>query len=403
MKYELKNEYLERLKKELNHNDYNLYLSCFDNEETHGMSINYIKLKKSSIDINYLIDRFSLKEVFKNERYGYYIYDKNELSFRGIFPGKDPLYHVGLYYIQEPSAANVLNNVTINKGDVVLDLCASPGGKTSQILYSLDKEDGGFLVSNEIDVGRVKALNSNIERLGFDNVAITSSNSKTLLDSFPEYFDKIVVDAPCSGEGMMRKSDEARKQWSDALIKSCARIQKSLVEDAYYMLKKGGQLVYSTCTFSKEEDEEVVDNLLKMHNDLLIIKSEKSYPFNSLGEGQFYAIIKKNGCDSIKLAIPTKNLFNKTKLIRYGVSEFSIDNGIKKPTHESSHCESIIFENEIELDDIEVIKYLKGEVIKKELDFTGFCKVTYKKLGLGIAKYVNGVLKNHYPKGLRLY
>ena len=403
MKDELKREYLERLKNDLSEKDYYLYLSSFDNEETHGMTINFIKLNQSSIDIKFLIDKFSLKEVFKTDRYGYYIYDKNELASRAIFPGKDPLYHVGLYYIQEPSAASVLFNVPIKTSDIVLDLCASPGGKSAQILYSLKKEDGGFLVSNEIDYSRVKALNSNIERLGFDNVAITSDNSKKLSNTFNEFFDKILVDAPCSGEGMMRKSEEARKQWSESLVKSCAMIQKNLVEDAYHMLKPGGIFVYSTCTFSKEEDEELIDNLLKNHSDLSIIKSEKCYPFNSLGEGQFYAIISKAGENNIKSIISSKKSFDGIRLIRYGVSEYDIDKGIKKPTHESTHCDSIIFENVVELDDAEVVKYLRGEVIKKELSFSGYCKVTYKNLGLGLAKYVNGVLKNHYPKGLRLY
>lgn len=403
MKFELKNEYLERLKNELNDKEYSLYLNCLDGEETHGMTINFTKLNKSSIDINYLIDRFSLKEIFKNDRYGYYTYDKNDLLSRGIFPGKDPLYHVGLYYIQEPSAANVLGNLSINTSDIVLDMCASPGGKTAQILYSLKKEDGGFLVSNEVDYSRAKILNSNIERLGFENVAIIVASSKELLGKFEDYFDKVLVDAPCSGEGMFRKSIEARQQWSESLVKSCAKTQRELIEDAYSMLKPGGILIYSTCTFSKDEDEEVLDSLLNNHVGAKIIKSEKSYPFNSIGEGQFYAIIKKEDGDTFNHGKPSENSFEGMRLLRYGIREYENEGKHIMPSHESTHCDDIKFDNEIELDDIEVYKYLRGETIKKDLDFNGYCKVTYKKLGLGLAKYVNGVLKNHYPKGLRIF
>lgn len=413
---EIKKEYLERLKENLSANDYELYLKCLDDKETHGMTINYDKFNKSSIDLDYLIKKFELNKVYENKNFGYYTYNKEKLSENGIYPGKDPLYHVGLYYIQEPSAARVLYDVPFEPSDVVLDLCASPGGKSIEALYSLKKENGGFLVSNEIDHKRVKILNSNIERMGFENVAIVSEESKNLVNRFDQFFDKIIVDAPCSGEGMFRKSEDARLQWSEDLVKSCARIQKTLIEDAYNMLKSGGILIYSTCTFSKEEDEEVVDCLLNKYKDLEVIKVEKNYPFNSIGEGQFYAIIKKKGGGNFKTAAPKIDDFKGLNLIRYGVSKFAKDtiyekNKFKskssnddslKLSHESTHVDDMAFENVVDLDDIEVYKYLKGETIKKSLDFNGYCKITYKNLGLGLAKYNNGTLKNHYPKGLRL-
>ena len=413
--HEIKKEYLERLEKSLSAKDYESYLRCFDDKETHGMTINYNKLKKSSIDLDYIVKKFDLNRVYENESFGYYIYDKEKLSMNGIYPGKDPLYHVGLYYIQEPSAAKVMYNVPIKSSDVVLDLCASPGGKSIETLYSLKKEDGGFLVSNEIDRKRVKTLNSNIERMGFENVAIVSEESKNLADRFSDCFDKVIVDAPCSGEGMFRKSEEARLQWSEELVKSCARLQKALVDDAYKMLKNGGVLIYSTCTFSEEEDEDVVDSLVKKYNDLKIICMEKNYPFNSIGEGQFYAIIKKDGINDYKNGVLKKDDFEGLNLIRYGISRFAKDtiyeknNKYKtnkdddiKPSHESTHIDDIVFENVVDLDDTEVYKYLKGETIKKDLNFNGYCKITYKNIGLGLAKYSGGILKNHYPKGLRL-
>ncbi len=406
------------MKKLLGKSSFDQYLNSLKLCATHGMTINFHKLRKSSIDLDYLISKFELFEVYKNQNYAYYTYDKEKLADKGIYPGKDPLHHAGLYYIQEPSAAKVLFEVPFEASDVVLDLCASPGGKTIQALYSLNKNEGGFLVSNEIDYKRAKVLNSNIERMGFDNVAITSAKSQELSNCFNDYFDKIIVDAPCSGEGMFRKSEEARKQWSLSLVKSCASIQRTLVDDAYNMLKRDGILIYSTCTFSKEEDEEVVDYLLNKYSDLELIKMEKSYPFNSLGEGQFYSIIKKAGENGYKTIAPKMEDFSGINIIRYGVREYeeenskdnnksrtnkkSYKNDLMKPTHESTHTDDIEFDNVVDLDDAEIIKYLKGEVIKKDLSFNGYCKITYKNIGIGLAKYTNGVLKNHYPKGLRL-
>lgn len=399
---EIKKEYIERMKSELGSETFDKYLNCLNLSTTHGMTINFNKLKESSVDLDYVINKFELREVFKNDNYAYYTYDKEKLADKGIYPGKDPLYHAGLYYIQEPSAAKVLFEVPFKSSDVILDLCASPGGKSIQALYSLNKNEGGFLVSNEIDYKRVKVLNSNIERMGFDNIAITSAKSQELSNCFNSFFDKIIVDAPCSGEGMLRKSEEARKQWSFSLVKSCSNIQKTLVDDAYNMLKSGGILVYSTCTFSKEEDEEIVDYLLNKYNDLELIKMEKNYPFNSLGEGQFYSIIKKAGEDDYKTIAPKMTDLSGINVIRYGVHEYEKKNNLMKPTHESTHVDDIRFNNVVDLDDIEINKYLKGEVIKKDLSFKGYCKVTYKNMGIGLAKYANGVLKNHYPKGLRL-
>lgn len=407
------------MKNDLNSLDFEKYLNCLELCTTHGMTINLNILKMSSIDLNYVIDKFKLIEVFKNENYAYYTYDKEKLADFGIYPGKDPLYHAGLYYIQEPSSAKVLSEVQFETSDIVLDLCASPGGKSIEVLYSLDKNAGGFLVSNEVNYKRVKILNSNIERMGFENVVITASKSSELLKCFNNYFDKIIVDAPCSGEGMFRKSEEARIQWSFSLVRSCSNIQKELLDDAYNMLKDGGILIYSTCTFSKEEDEEVVDYLLNKYSDLELIKMEKNYPFNSIGEGQFYSIIKKKGLSASKTVAPKMMDLESINVIRYGVREYEEESikeqnnkgsinkkcnkkNIMKPTHESTHINDVRFNNIVDLDDIEIYKYLKGETIKKDLNFNGYCKITYKNMGIGLAKYVNGVLKNHYPKGLRL-
>lgn len=402
MAIELKKEFLERLKSELTAGDFKTYLQSLEQDEKHGLVINLHKLNKSSIDLDYIINKFSAKLVFQNDNFAYIVYDKKALASNGIYPGKDPLYHVGLYYIQEPCASKVLYDVYFEKDDQVLDLCASPGGKTAEVLFSIDKDCGGFLVSNEIDYSRAKVLSSNVERLGIDNVAVVCSDSDNLVNRFIECFDKVIVDAPCSGEGMFRKSEEARMQWSMKLVESMAKIQKKLVEDAYKMLKEGGTLIYSTCTFSKEEDEEVVEYLQNNYDDLTLVKMEKNYPHNSIGEGQFYAILNKGVRTDqyIKNHIDDSNLKG-LNILRNGTDEFTYEGKMEVPTHASTHIDSIKFDNVVDLNDEEVAKYLRGETLKIDLDFKGYCKITYKNLGLGLAKYANGMLKNHYPKGLR--
>ena len=400
MKIDLKKEYLDSVKDILGEEYFNKYLNELEKSDTHGLTINNAKLKKSSIDLQYILDRFDAKLVYSNDDFHYIIYDKNVLMKKSIFPGKDALYHAGLYYIQEPSAAEVIYNFDVKEDDIVLDLCASPGGKSIEALYSLKKEAGGFLVSNEVKYERAKILSSNIERMGFDNVAITCEEVNSLTNIFYDFFDKIIVDAPCSGEGMFRKSEEARNQWSRQLVESCANIQKKILTNAYLMLKNGGEMVYSTCTFNRVEDEEVIDYILKEHNDLEIVKMQKIWPFNSLGEGQFYCILKKGGENAMHYSI-NKKKFDGIRLIRY---KAVLDEKTKYgsvPSHASTHIDDVVFDNVVELDDDEIEKYLKGESIRKELKFSGFCKITYKNLGVGLAKYANGILKNHYPKGLR--
>lgn len=402
MAIEFKKEFLERLKSELSEKEYNDYMHSMEQDEKHGLVINLHKLSNSAIDLDYVIDKFSAKLIFQNENYAYITYDKEKLASNGVYPGKDPLYHVGLYYIQEPCASKVLYDVDIKKDDKVLDLCASPGGKTAEILFSIDKEEGGFLVSNEIEYSRAKVLSSNVERLGIDNVAVICSDSMNLVDRFVEYFDKVIVDAPCSGEGMFRKSEEARLQWSMKLVEAMSKIQKKLIVDAYNMLKQGGTLIYSTCTFSKEEDEEVVKYLLDSYSDMELVKMEKNYPFNSIGEGQFFAILNKGKKEGkcVNGYFDMRNLKG-LNVLRNGTNEFTYEGKIKMPTHASTHVDRIKFDYKVDLDDEEVAKYLRGETLKKDLPFKGYCKITYKNMGLGLAKYANGMLKNHYPKGLR--
>lgn len=403
----IKKEYLDRMKNYLN-DDFEKYLKSLADIETHGLLVNLKKLDKSKLELSDLISLFSAELLFKNDGFAYLQYDKETLMKNGVSVGRHPLYHVGLYYVQEPSAAKPIYEAKINENDAVLDLCASPGGKSIETLCCLNKEKGGFLISNEVESSRVKILLSNIERMGFDNQIVTSEKSEDLANIFHDYFDKVIVDAPCSGEGMFRKSIDARLQWSEGLVKSMAKLQRSLLNDAYSMLKKGGKIIYSTCTFSKEEDENNAMSFLSEHPDMKLEKMEKLLPHLYNGEGQFYAILVKEGEHNSGNSFPSEKLLRDIKLIKYKVDEYDkYDKYDKKSrelvrSHASTHVDDIYFENVYELSEDEVIKYLHGDVIKTDKILpNGYYKMTYKNLGLGLAKNVNSVFKNHYPKGLR--
>ena len=193
---------------------------------------------------------------------GYFL---NNDDFNEIRPGKHPLHEAGAYYIQEPSAMAPVAYMDIRPGDRVLDLCASPGGKSTQIAALLRGE--GILVSNEIMPDRAKILSENIERMGVRNALVISEDPRNISDRFYGFFDKILVDAPCSGEGMFRRSETAINEWSLDNVANCAKRQEWILDEAAKMLREGGTLCYSTCTFSKEENELQIVNFLERHEE----------------------------------------------------------------------------------------------------------------------------------------
>lgn len=184
-------------------------------------------------------------------------------------PAKHPYYHAGLYYIQEPSAMAPGGLLPIEPGDKVLDLCAAPGGKSTQVAARLKGK--GILVSNDVNPERIKALVKNLELFGVKNVVVTNETPERLARIFPAYFDKILIDAPCSGEGMFRKSPEMMKSWDIYGIKQCAALQESILDEAAKMVKEGGLLLYSTCTFAPEENEGQVARFLKRHPEFEVV------------------------------------------------------------------------------------------------------------------------------------
>lgn len=230
-----------------------------------------------------------------------YLYDEN------YHPGRSAYFLAGLYYIQEPSAMLVADALPIEPDDFVLDMCAAPGGKSCEIASRLTGE--GVLIANDIEASRARILSENIERFGLDNTIVTNVDPMRFTKQFQEAFDKIVLDAPCSGEGMFRKLEQAVDTWSEEKVLECAHIQKNLLKGAYDMLKQGGMVIYSTCTYSYEENEAMVhyavDELgfellpLNKSNGLCpgvdLDEVVRCYPHHYRGEGHFIALLRKPG------------------------------------------------------------------------------------------------------------
>lgn len=249
-----------------------------------------------------------------------YLYDEN------YHPGRSAYFLAGLYYIQEPSAMLVADALPIEPDDFVLDMCAAPGGKSCEIASRLTGE--GVLIANDIEASRARILSENIERFGLDNTIVTNVDPMRFTKQFQEAFDKIVLDAPCSGEGMFRKLEQAIDTWSEEKVLECAHIQKNLLKGAYDMLKQGGMVIYSTCTYSYEENEAMVhyavDELgfellpLNKSNGLCpgvdLDEVVRCYPHHYRGEGHFIALLRKPGNSPRKQVRTMKSQVNPADL-----------------------------------------------------------------------------------------
>ena len=207
-------------------------------------------------------------------------------------PGRHPLHEGGAYYIQEPSAMSVSSLLAPEPGDKVCDLCAAPGGKSTQIAGRLYGK--GLLVSNEISAARAKILSQNIERFGIGNCIVCNEPPDKIAGHFPLFFDKIAVDAPCSGEGMFRKDENAIKEWSVSHVNLCRERQEMILEYADQMLAPEGVMVYSTCTFAPEEDEQMIAWFLRTHPDYILEDWRKILPENCGLEGGRIDFLDKN-------------------------------------------------------------------------------------------------------------
>lgn len=268
-------------------NEWDDFLYSYDNNRFQALRFNTLKVQSTEERMRILkvLGISSDKKVsWADEAY---YFDEN------VRPGKHPYHEMGLYYIQEPSAMSAAALLAPKPGMRVLDLCAAPGGKSTQLATYLG--DSGLLVSNEINTQRSRILSQNIERMGIKNAIVTNEDSFVLASHFPGFFNAIQVDAPCSGEGMFRKLPEAIEQWSMENVAICAARQKEILDNAAVMLKTGGVIVYSTCTFSKEENEDVIEYFLERHPDFTLEEMERFWPHKVDGEGHFVAKLVRRG------------------------------------------------------------------------------------------------------------
>lgn len=284
-------------------NEWDDFLYSHDNNRFQALRFNTLKVQspEERMRILKVLGISSDKKVsWADEAY---YFDEN------VRPGKHPYHEMGLYYIQEPSAMSAAALLAPKPGMRVLDLCAAPGGKSTQLATYLG--DSGLLVSNEINTQRSRILSQNIERMGIKNAIVTNEDSFVLASHFPGFFNAIQVDAPCSGEGMFRKLPEAIEQWSMENVAICAARQKEILDNAAVMLKPGGVIVYSTCTFSKEENEDVIEYFLERHPDFTLEEMERFWPHKVDGEGHFVAKLVRRGSVDTGLKADRKTKKNK--------------------------------------------------------------------------------------------
>lgn len=374
---------------------------------------------------------------------GYYYERENQ-------PGKHPYHEAGVYYIQEPSAMAPVGLLKVKPGDKVLDLCAAPGGKSTQLAAALMGK--GLLVSNEIHPARAKILSENIERMGVTNACVTNETPGHLAEVFPQYFDCILVDAPCSGEGMFRKNEEACEQWSPENVELCAKRQQEILDCAARMLRPGGRMVYSTCTFSALENEEGIQQFLERHKDFTLSESLRLWPHKVKGEGHFAALLLKDGtvpeamerisAGGRQKGLPEKELqewkafckeylyddrmeSHKGNYIKFGDNLYLIPEEmpnlqglkvlrpglqvgtLKKDRFEPSHALALALSpREVKqaylLSSKEGLAkaFISGETFPAKGE-KGWYLICVDGFSLGWGKLAGGIMKNHYPKGLR--
>jgi len=263
---ELPRDFLEKMTGLLG-NEFKQFLKSYEENRAQGLRVNTLKV---SLEEFQRISPFTLSKI-PWVKEGFYYEEEDR-------PGKHPYHDAGLYYIQEPSAMAAAELLDPQPGEKVLDLCAAPGGKTTHIATKMKQQ--GFLLTNEIHPARARILSQNVERMGITNAVVTNETPARLAARFPGYFDRIMVDAPCSGEGMFRKDPEARTEWSPENVDLCSTRQQEILENAAVMLRPGGRLVYSTCTFSPEENEGTISQFLRQNTDFTIEEVQVYEGFN---------------------------------------------------------------------------------------------------------------------------
>lgn len=455
-------DFLDRMKQMLGEEEFASFLSSYDTEKYQGLRVNPLKGSKEE-----LLGKtgWDLTAVPWTGEGFYYPGD--------LQPGKHPYHAAGVYYIQEPSAMAPAHYLSARPGERILDLCAAPGGKSTQIAGAMQGQ--GLLVCNEIHPARAKILSENVERMGIRNAIVTNETPDRLAEKFQGYFDRIMVDAPCSGEGMFRKNEQACQEWSPENVTLCAARQDEILDKADIMLKPGGRMVYSTCTFAPEENEGSISRFLCRHPEYRILpveavegmshgraewtdqaaenieKTIRLFPHQVHGEGHFLAVLQKGEGDpsmsegfvagGMEPGILEKDCreylefeqeFLSEPMSRSGIyirfgeqlylapeDTFSLKGlkvlrpglhlgTLKKNRFEPSHALALAlcrsqakYVTELTADSCEAAAYLKGQTLNVSGE-KGWHLVTVDGYSLGWGKLASGILKNHYPRGLRV-
>lgn len=279
----LPEDFCERMRQMLGEQEYQAFLQSYDQNRYQGLRWNPLKTTQDAFAQR---SGFHLKPVPWSP-YGCYYASEDT-------PGKHPYHDAGVYYMQEPSAMAPAAYLAAQPGERVLDLCAAPGGKSTQIAADLRGE--GLLVANEIHPARAKILSENMERMGIANAVVVNGTPQQLRRQFGTFFHRIMVDAPCSGEGMFRKQEEAMEEWSPDNVRMCGERQDEILEEAYHMLLPGGRLVYSTCTFAPDENEGSISRFVGRHPDMQIEPVAKAEGMCD-GNPQWYENFAAHGCE----------------------------------------------------------------------------------------------------------
>ena len=429
--------------------EYEAFENSLDEEPVYGLRVNTLKI---TVEAFLSITPFDLSPIPWVPD-GFYFKPEDR-------PSKHPHYHAGLYYIQEPSAMSPVALMEPKPGEIVLDTCAAPGGKSCQIAALLQGK--GLLITNDVSASRAQSLLHNIEICGIRNAVVVCEEPYKLAERFGPVFDRILVDAPCSGEGMFRKTEGAVKAWDAFKAESCCAMQEPILEAAHKLLKPGGVLAYSTCTFNRFENEDMVGAFMKRHPDyepspnLLsgvslglkdvegkpTVSFYRIWPHRVQGEGHFLARICKNGENLNQLSSAQNDenppetflAFCKEYLPKWNESGTYMQLGeklmlipnhslnlkglrilrsgwylgdLKKGRFEPSQAFAMGLNTEqfkhvinFQANDLELLRYLKGETIHREAP-KGWNLVAVDGFPLGWAKAMNGMLKNHYPASWR--
>jgi 16S rRNA C967 or C1407 C5-methylase (RsmB/RsmF family)/NOL1/NOP2/fmu family ribosome biogenesis protein len=438
---ELPEKFKERMKLELGE-DYPRFIACCDEPPKRGLRVNTLRLSP---------EEFSAVSPW-------------ELVPTGILPegfsvcgaenvGRHPYHAAGLFYMQEPSAMSAIAAAPADESGLrVLDMCAAPGGKSGGVAARM--KGRGILIANEIVPKRARLLAQNVERLGITNAAVICERPDRIAEALPEFFDIVMVDAPCSGEGMFRKDETAVLEWSPEHVAACAERQRLIMQSAAGCVRPGGCIVYSTCTFSRDENEGVIEAFIGEHGDFSVELTERLYPHTSVGEGHFVCRLRRGGTpvkhegykklnkDSIdkkqwssvdefllstqKNNLPCGTVAARNDTVRLIPREMpeavlslhpvacGVELGVlKKGRFEPSHTyfmadmgqeyfRRLVFEPDEPL----LAAFLSGNTVPCPEEWRGWSAVCVKAgnkaFPIGFGKAVDGVMKNHIPKGLYL-